>query len=117
MILFAELVVCCRYSYGPIEVNAVDGERLNLTAIPSYADTVVTGDQDGEPFSFRNEQWTIIELNGGSQSTITVSVLNGDSGVSIDYEVIFIRPLPSCSNAQLSQWYGHLSLKLLHTRV
>ena len=100
-----ELVVCYRYSYGPIELDAIVGARLNITAIPSFAGTVITGYQDGgQPLSFGSAHSLKIDLSGGSQSTLKISVLNADSGVSIDYEVVFIRPLPSCSNVQLSQW-------------
>ena len=94
---------CCRYSYL-IQVDAINGARINVSAVASYSGSVITMKKDGALLSSGGVQWKFIDLAGGSQSTIKIEVLNQDSGVTLDYELIVVRPLPDCTTTQLSQW-------------
>ena len=96
------------YSYGPVEADATRGGSLNLTAIPSFPGSAISVTQDGDGLFFgkTEEPWIILNFRAGSQSTLKVGVVNADSGVSIDYEVVVTRPLSSCTSTQLGQWYS-----------
>ena len=95
---------CCRYSYGPVKVDATSGAFINVSAVASYAGSVITMYKDGVPLSFGGSQWQLVELSANSQSTIILGVYNEDSGVTLEYELIVIRPRPDCTDTQLSQW-------------
>ena len=78
--------------------------RINVSAIPSYSGSVITMSKDNALLSSGGVQWKFVDLAAGSQSTIKIEVYNRDSGVTLDYELIVIRPLPDCTDTQLGQW-------------
>ena len=94
-----------RYSYGPVQLDSISGAVINVSAVSSYSRSSIEMFQDGQLLSSGESSWNTIDLAGGSQSTISLVVLNQDSRISLQYELIVIRPLPVCTNSQLSQWY------------
>ena len=46
-----------------------------------------------------------ITLVGGTQNTFLMVILNLDSGVQMQYEILISRPKPACNSNELSEWY------------
>lgn len=91
-----------RYSYGPVTLsNASYSSSIAIEATPSY---------NGSTVSFYHDRVLLestgagISLIGGTQNTFRMVILNGESGIQIQYEIVIIRPKPTCNSNELSEW-------------
>ena len=86
--------------YGDVEVDATAGANIDLQFAVSHNGSSVTVLKDNVFLSSPIG----IALAGGTQSTISLLVLNSDSGVQLRYDIIVIRPLPTCFDNELYAW-------------
>jgi hypothetical protein len=83
-----------------VELDSARSANIIVNAVASYSGSTVTLSKNGDTFN----SGELLPLSAGDQSKITVDVYNEDSGVSLQYELVVIRPLPVCSLGGLSQW-------------
>lgn len=91
-----------RYTYGPVQMSkAAYTGKYALLFQTSYWDSSVEIKVDNQLASIDPANLT---LPGGHQYNIRLQSTNHDSDISLEYELIVIRPYPECSSGQLSQW-------------
>ena len=81
-------------------MDATAGASINLQFAVSYNGSSVTVLKDDIVLSSP----VGIALAGGTQSRISLLILNSDSGVQLRYDITVIRPLPTCSDDDLTLW-------------
>ena len=84
-----------------MELDSARSANVIVNAVASYSGSTVTLSKKGG-VAFNSGE--LLPLSPGGQSTILVDVYNEDSGVSLQYELVVIRPLAVCSVGGLSQW-------------
>ena len=75
----------------------------NLLFNTSYWDSSVDIEIDNGLASV-DPSGTNLTLPGGHQYSIKLQSTNQDSDISVEYELIVIRPYPECATGQLSAW-------------
>ena len=90
-----------------MQLDSLAGASIDLSARASFTGATIVMSQDGQVLS----STTGVTLTEGSQSTIDILVVN--KYVQLQYELVLIRPLPICTDDQLSQWYSTAQLNML----
>ena len=96
-----------RYSYGPVALsNASYSSSIDIEATPSYSGSTVTFYQsvDQADNLLLESTGASITLVGGTQNIFLLEVLNLESGVQMQYEIVITRPKPACNSNELSEW-------------
>ena len=96
---------CSRLSYGPIELS---GESFSASIDVTFSAThhssaveVLLNDQPGGTFAGNGT--AAVSMPPGVQSTVKLTV-TAESGISSTYDLTVIRPLPSCTDTELTAW-------------
>ena len=100
------IAVAGRYTYGPVILaRAAYAGSYQLAYETGYSKSTVSVFQDSVSIGSSGSTGTFgISLTGGTKSVLSLQVLNGDSGITLTYDLIVIRPLPLCADSQLTQW-------------
>ena len=116
------VVVRRRYTYGPVKMSkAAYTGKYALLFNTSYWDSRVeiqidnelaSVDPSGTDLALPGDCSTYLTLDcsvspcrsGGYQYTLSLQSTNRDSDISLQYELIVIRPYPECASERLSEW-------------
>ena len=91
-----------RIVYSTTLSNASYSSSIDIEATPSYSGSTVTFYHDNH--LLLESTGTNITLVGGTQNTFLLVILNLESGVQLQYEIVIIRPKPACNSEELSEW-------------
>ena len=105
-------------SYGPIELS---GESFTASidvtfSATHYSSVVEVLLNDQSVGTFTSNGTAAVSMPAGAQSAVKVTV-NAESGISSTYDLTVIRPLPSCTDAELTDWCVISPLSLFLTRI
>ena len=90
------------YSYGPVKLsNASYSSSIDIAATPSYSGSIVSVYHNRVLLASTGANITLI---GGTQNSFLLIVLNGESDIQMQYEIVIISPKPACSSSELSEW-------------
>ena len=81
--------------------NASYSQAVDIEATPSYSGSTVSFYHDRVLLESTGAS---ISLIGGTQNTFRMVILNGESGIQMQYEIVLIRPKPACNSNELSEW-------------
>ena len=90
------------YAYGPVTLtNASYSSSIDIEATPSYSGSTVAFYHDHVLLESTGAN---ISLVGGTQNSLLLVILNLESGVQMQYEIVITRPKPACNSNELSEW-------------
>ena len=95
-----------RYSYVA-QLEATAGAAVDITTRAAYNDSTISVFRNGLSLSSASN----VALTAGAQSTIRILVVNRASLVQLEYDLLLTRPLASCSEVQLGEWYALQALQ------
>ena len=104
---------CCRLSYGPIQLTGESvSTNIDVTFSATYQSSTVEvllnkfGHAKRSLGTSTGNGIAAVPIPAGAQSAVEL-IVTAESGISSTYDLTVILPLPSCTDAELSDWCLH----------